>query len=128
MSEEMEDGTFEASGTGLSPSEFDSVSAVEFGYADVSEMAVGEPGLDEARNDLLVAIEELGLGSRDPESAGGPRLGATCRPCPWTVTDMGVSSSGGSCGSRPSLARPCLPPRWNRSTFSMRHSAPCCWP
>ena len=129
MSEEMEDRTFEALGAGLSPSEFDSVGAIEFGSAEVSEtVAAREPGLDEARNDLLAAIEELGLGRATRRTSTRPRLGATCRSCPWTDTGTGASLWVGSCGSRPSLARPWLRPGSSRSTFSMRHSGRCCWP
>ena len=91
MSEEMEDRTFEALGTGLSPSEFDSVGAIEFGSAEVSETVVaGQPGLDEARNDLLAAIEEIGLGSRDPENAGSAAAG-----CYLSVVPMDRHGHGG---------------------------------
>ena len=91
MIEEMEDRTFEALGAGLSPSEFDSVGAIEFGSAELSEtVAAREPGLDEARNDLLAAIEELGLGSRDPENAGSPAPG-----CYLSIVPMDRHGHGG---------------------------------
>jgi len=91
MSEEMEDRTFEALGPELSPSEFDSGGAVEVGSAEASETsAAGAPGLDEARNDLLAAIEELGLGSRDPENAGSPAPG-----CYLSIVPMDRHGHGG---------------------------------
>ncbi len=82
MSEEIEDGNFgafepepsmsETNGAGTSwldeeESGADGLAAAEFGGA-------GRFELDEVRNDLLEAIEELGLGSRDPDGADSPGL------------------------------------------------------
>jgi hypothetical protein len=91
MSEETEDRTFEALGTGFSPSEFDSGGAIEFGSEEVSDTTTaGEPGLDEARNDLLAAIEELGLGSREAENVGSPAAG-----CYLAIVPMDRHGHGG---------------------------------
>jgi len=84
MSEEMEDGKFEALEPAPTASETDGAGAVGLDDAGASETDGGaaspldEGGaspLDEVWNDLLAAIEELGLGSRDPENSGSPAAG-----------------------------------------------------
>ncbi|MGD0985061.1 MAG: hypothetical protein ABSA65_14780 [Acidimicrobiales bacterium] len=91
MSEEMENETFEAFETEFSTSEFDSAGASGFGPEGASEAGgAGEPGLDEARDDLLAAIEELGLGSRDPENADSAAAG-----CYLSIVPMDRHGHGG---------------------------------
>ncbi|MGD0440749.1 MAG: hypothetical protein ABSB52_08995 [Acidimicrobiales bacterium] len=91
MSEEMEDRTFEALAMELSTSEFDSAGAMDFGTDERSETAaVEDSGLNEARKDLLAAIEELGLGSRDPENVGSPAAG-----CYLSIVPMDRHGHGG---------------------------------
>lgn len=84
MSEEMEDGKFEALEPAPTASETDGAGAAGLDDAGASETDGGaaspldEGGaspLDEVWNDLLAAIEELGLGSRDPENSGSPAAG-----------------------------------------------------
>ena len=84
MSEEMEDGKFEALEPAPTASETDGAGAVGLDDAGASETDGGaaspldEGGaspLDGVWNDLLAAIEELGLGSRDPENSGSPAAG-----------------------------------------------------
>jgi hypothetical protein len=68
MSEEMEDGKFEPLELEPSASETDTEAASDSDNEGVSR-------LDEVRNELLAAIEELGLGSRDFEDAALPAAG-----------------------------------------------------
>ena len=84
MSEEMEDGKFEALEPAPTASETDGAGVVGLDDAGASETDGGaaspldEGGaspLDEVWNDVLAAIEELGLGSRDPENSGSPAAG-----------------------------------------------------
>ncbi len=76
MSEEMEDGTFQAFETEPSTSGADGGGGTEAdGASPYEEDAAEALGLDEARDDLLAAIEELGLGSRDPTNADAPAAG-----------------------------------------------------
>jgi hypothetical protein len=84
MSEEMEDGKFEALEPAPTASETDGAGAVGLDDAGASETDGGAASLldeggasplDEVWNDVLAAIEELGLGSRDPENSGSPAAG-----------------------------------------------------
>ena len=84
MSEEMEDGKFEALEPAPTASETDGAGVVGLDDAGASETDGGAASLldeggasplDEVWNDLLAAIEELGLGSRDPENSGSPAAG-----------------------------------------------------
>ena len=98
MSEEIEDGNFgafepepstsETNGAGTSwldegESGADGLAAAEFGGA-------GRFELDEVRNDLLEAIEELGLGARPPDGAGSPGSG-----CYLSIVPMDRHGHGG---------------------------------
>jgi hypothetical protein len=84
MSEEMEDGKFEALEPAPTASETDGAGVVGLDDAGASETDGGAASLldeggasplDEVWIDLLAAIEELGLGSRDPEDSGSPAAG-----------------------------------------------------
>ena len=84
MSEEMEDGKFEALEPAPTASETDGAGAVGLDDAGAYETDGGAASLldeggasplDEVWNDVLAAIEELGLGSRDPENSGSPAAG-----------------------------------------------------
>jgi len=84
MSEEMEDGKFEALEPAPTASETDGAGVVGLDDAGASETDGGAASLldeggasplDEVWNDVLAAIEELGLGSRDPENSGSPAAG-----------------------------------------------------
>ena len=76
MSEEMDDGMFEPLKRESSTSDTDSAGTSETDSAGSSETdGTGPPWLDEVRSDLLAAVEELGLGSRELEDDGSPAPG-----------------------------------------------------
>jgi hypothetical protein len=76
MSEEMGDGTFEPLEPESSTPDADNAGTPVTDSAGTSETdGTGAPGLEEVRNDLLAAIEELGLGSRETEDDGSPAAG-----------------------------------------------------
>ena len=98
MSEEMEDGKFGAFEPEPSTSETDGSEASWLDEGGAETEGAGAPGLggagpfglDEVRNDLLAAIEELGLGSRVAADAGAPGAG-----CYLSVVPMDRHGHGG---------------------------------
>ena len=108
MSEEMDDGTFGPPESESSTSETESAGASEPESAGASETdGTGAPGPDEIRNDLLAAIEDLGLGSRVLEDDGSAAAGCYLSIVPeddhgqsgvvvgWTWLDSGVPGETG---------------------------------
>ena len=95
MSDEMEYRRFEALESELSEPETDGVGVSEF---------------DEVRNALLAAIEELGLGTTDPEHTGSPEAGCCLSIVPvdrhghggvvvsWLLRDPAVPGGTGPLG------------------------------
>ena len=94
MSEETEDGRFGTFEPEPSLPETDGSWLDEEAFStDDLEAAIGGAGafgLDELRNDLLAAIEEIGLGSHDPRSVDSPGPG-----CYLSIVPMDRHGHGG---------------------------------